>query len=265
MTSHGAPAIVMRGMEQIKHYISIQGSIGAGKSTLLCAIRKFISLHRCDATVPSHIDEQRPEKNYYLIIDEPVGEWTKKKYDMKGEMVSILDEFYKDMQAMALPFQIVAFTSRVQCTREMLNKIVPTSFKRNIVIISERSMSTDRLFFHNLCETIPDMSLSKSIYDDFFSLICDEMLKQERTMIYLPVSANVCYDRVTRRARLEETENGISEAYLSQLDKKHMEMIRDFDGKVFRLEEFQKEMPLSEIEKISQNLMSDIEKYIAVQ
>jgi deoxyadenosine/deoxycytidine kinase len=263
MTSLSA-AIVMRGMEQIKHYISIQGSIGAGKSTLLRAIRKFISFHRCDATEPSHIDEHDPKKNYYLIIDEPVGEWTKKKYEMNGQIVSILDEFYKDMQGMALPFQIVAFTSRIQCTRQMLNKIVPTSFKRNIIIISERSMSTDRLFFHNLCETMPDMSLSKSIYDEFFTLICDEMLKQERAMIYLPVSPNICFDRVTRRARLEETENGISEAYLSQLDEKHMEMIRDFKGKVFRVDEFQKEMASSEIEKISQNLMLDIEKYVAV-
>lgn len=257
----------MIGMENIKHYISTEGSIGAGKSTFLAALRKYIAKHRLDATEASHIDADDLTKDYYLIVDEPVDEWTKENYtNEEGQKISMLGAFYSDIKGMSFPFQIYTFTTRMRRLRDTLNRVVPTNFPRRIHIISERSMRSDRLFFENLCQHNDAMKLQWAIYEEFFALICDEVLKRQDALIYLPVNSKVCHSRIERRSRLQETENNISEAYLAQLDDKHTELINEFKAqhkRVFQLDEFKNDMSSDEIDAVVEKTMRAIGDFVA--
>lgn len=265
--SHSKAMIDVIGMDKIHHYISIQGSIGAGKSTFLSQLKKYVALHRIDATEASHIDYNDVNKDYYLIIDEPVDEWTKKRYTDQSRTFSILEAFYENMELMGFPFQINAFMTRLMALVNALNRIIHTDFPRRIHIISERSLSADYLFFSNVCnKNDTNLQVQWDIYERFFRLICDAIVTREDYIVYLPVPAAVCYDRVQRRNRLDSNETRITEEYLVELDEKHEAWITEFmkhsGRRVDRLNEFKEDMSVHDIERTVTKTMKRIAAFV---
>ena len=76
------------------------------------------------------------------FVEEPVDSWHHVK-DADG--VPILTNFYKDKRAYAFRFQMMAYISRLS----ILKKIVEDNNVkgRNIVIITERTLYTDKYIF----------------------------------------------------------------------------------------------------------------------
>lgn len=226
----------------IHSFISIQGSIGAGKSTLLKSIREWITENNMDATSFSRVENdsnERSEKDgnqarevvvlndnpssenvdqretfskfLFIVIDEPVDIWTQKIYDISYDKEiankSALELFYNDKSRFGFWFQVIAFTSRLRAIVNALEQVDFTSIDLelyNICIIAERSLRSDRLFFHNLYESGWITQAELKVYDDFFDLICGHVLQKEDVMIYLNTSPEKCDERITKRARKSE-------------------------------------------------------------
>lgn len=255
----------LQGIEKILTYISIQGSIGSGKSTLLKHVIQYLEEHQLDASDPNHpIIEGR---DYYLIVNEPLAKWEAEICIRDGRKISYLNEFYKDPEGMGFKFQIVTFVTRITELMESIEKIVESGNPRRIHIIAERSLRADNLFFQTVCQTNSNMEIDKSIYDTLYHLNCDKLNNREDMMIYLPTPPKTCKGRISMRDRKSETENTISEAYLSILDANHKSMVDAFErergiGSVIRLEDFNNHLTENEISTIVRQTMITIGEFV---
>ena len=219
-------------MHKIKSYISIQGNIGAGKSTRMQHIKRYIEERGLDAQHPG----PEPQSDYYLLIDEPVKSWTEERYP-EGKFGDDLEAapshtslglFYSDMERWGFTFQIKAFTSRLRLMREEIGKIssaIPENAR--IHIIADRSLRTDRLFFRNLYEQRKVTDTEWRWYNEFFDEICTDVMRRENVMIHIDTPYKKCFERLQRRNRAEEADDGML-AYLETLEGQHARMIAEF-------------------------------------
>ncbi len=229
-------------MNRITKYISIHGVIGAGKSTFIDRLKFSIKMSgQCAKTCTDFT-----LGDYYLIVDEPVDEWLRVKCSTRTfkeepepieDQKSLLDTFYADKKKYAFLFQVYAFNSRLRRIIEEMNSIHPLiPADARVHIISERSMRSDCLFFRNLYESdvgIP--GIEWFVYENFFNIICAEIIKKEDMMIYIDTDPHKCFGRLKKRDRQAETSHCTSEkedteflAYLESLDVHHKRMINEF-------------------------------------
>ena len=111
--------------------VSIEGNIGSGKSTLLENIRNFY------------------ENNTNVIfLREPVDDWEQIK-DNEGN--TMLKLFYADQEKYSFAFQMMAYISRLKILRDTIkkiqNEVLLKDCNKEYVIITERSLYTDREVF----------------------------------------------------------------------------------------------------------------------
>lgn len=231
----------MEGLQHITNYISVEGLIGAGKSTFFKFMELFMNENRMDATNPEHVDEDVPDKDYILTVEEPVDEWTAKKHLVNGVYLSMLEIFYKYREEMSFPFQCYTFPTRLDRMIQRLSQIVPTSFPRRIHLISERSLRGDRLFLKANIDTVQNPRQTAQhelyIYERFHQVICSDILKRHNKMVYIPTNPLESEERIRTRDRVGES--GIPLDYLEALNRGHLEMIQSFQDegkKVYFLE-----------------------------
>jgi deoxyadenosine/deoxycytidine kinase len=246
--------LCIKGLSQkITNFISLEGSIAAGKSTFLKHVRSYIEQGRMDATNESHLDEGDSEKDYYLVVDEPVDEWNDPIHDdpkNPGEKVSMLQLFYRNPSEMGFGFQCYTFTSRLRRLQRELRRIVKTSYPRRIHVISERSLRGDRLFLAAVMDTNPGVHSivhQLFIYNGFHATVCSSLLRVHNIILYIPTNYNNCSNRIKKRDR--KGEEGISDDYLLALDKRHQGMIAEFEGVVVVLEKLGNNLSDQEVEQ----------------
>ena len=100
-----------------------------------------------------------------------------------------------------------------------------------LILLSERSLRSDRLFFKNLYESNTVRQVEWKTYNNFFTLICNHVMKKETIMVYIKVSPEKCFERIKRRNREVESNKkggGISLEYLKELYNQHEELIDSF-------------------------------------
>ncbi len=230
--------ITMNNLNRISSFTSIQAPIGAGKSRLITAMNRLIIRRNMSAKYNENQNRSVKHKHYFIVIGEPVGEWTKPIYTtkfkneitgdpVKDEMKSSLQIFADDMMGEALGFQIMAFTSRLELIGVELGKIdqlIESGAK--IHVISERSLATDELFFRNLYDSYMVRDHHFKFYSGFYQQICASFLPLETNMIYLNTSVERCQERIITRGRKEEQNLSIS--YLQSLDDIHKKMKIEF-------------------------------------
>lgn len=192
--------------------ISIEGNIGAGKSTLLAEISREDSTFIDD----THLSKYNFEPYEIVFMQEPVGVWESVKDPTTGE--SILQLFYKDPCKYAFAFQVMAYTSRLEIFRRIVDENPECK-----LILCERSLEADCNIFAKMMRDdgmIDDVSYQvyKTLYDATAS---DFALDGA---YYLDVTPEVCLDRIAKRAR--EGESGITLEYLLKCDKYYREWLR---------------------------------------
>jgi deoxyadenosine/deoxycytidine kinase len=267
---------VMRGLEEtVTHIIALQGSIAAGKSTVAREIKRYIAENRLSATEPEHYDPSLPEKDYFLVVDEPLEVWMREdkwwRNPKNGEerAHSMLEWFYADPVAHGFEFQIYAFTTRLRAIIDALRAvaIIDSPFKRRIHLIADRWMDADALFFHTVCETYGGMEIARSIYDGFFEMICAQLMRLEDIIVYLPTPPKVCQKREEMRGRACENASSTPLQYLERLDANHHKMVERFaatDGKrVFQLDEVVEHLNDGEITVVVARLMQQLLEAVA--
>ena len=223
--------------------VSIEGNIGSGKSTLLSNLR------------------QHYENNSNVVfLKEPVDEWEKIK-DENGE--TILKKFYADQEKYSFPFQMMAYVSRIKVLRDTLKTIKTDTENKNIIIITERSLYTDKMVFAKMLYDSKKIEhVNYQIYLNWFDTFSDEFPVNK--VVYVQTSPDKCYQRIVKRSRTGE--ENIPLEYLTScsiyhdnmLDKENQECVcldqLILDGNVDIYEnENQVNEWINEIEKFTRN------------
>jgi len=174
-------------------YLVIEGNIGAGKSTFLKIIKEKLSID---------------------VVYEPTDKWQR-----EGKEDNLLDLFYKDTKRWAYTFQSYAFISRIQSQMEHQKNV---SSDRPQVY--ERSVYCDRYCFAKNCLEMGTMTeMEWHIYKEWFSWLVESYTAKPSGFVYLRTNPKVCYDRIQKRQRCEES--GVPLSYLELLHTRHEEWL----------------------------------------
>ena len=181
--------------------VSIEGNIGSGKSTLLANLRSYYE---------SNSD--------VIFLKEPVDEWEKIK-DENG--TTILEKFYGDQNKYSFPFQMMAYVSRLKVLRDALKGIDRTQ-NRRIVIITERSLYTDKMVFAKMLYDSQKIELiNYKIYLNWFDTFSEEFPVNK--VVYVKTDPEICHSRIMKRSR--EGESNIPLEYLQNCNNYHNNML----------------------------------------
>jgi deoxyadenosine/deoxycytidine kinase len=178
--------------------VSIEGNIGSGKSTLLENLRKHYS-----------------NDTHIIFLREPVDDWEKIK-DVDGN--TMLKKFYSNQEKYSFAFQMMAYISRLKILRDTIKDISCQNSNEKYVIITERSLYTDKYVFAKMLfdqGNIEDVCYQ--IYLNWF----DEFIKDFpiNYSIYVNTEPEKCYERIHKRAR--DGEEVIPLQYLQECHNYH--------------------------------------------
>jgi deoxyadenosine/deoxycytidine kinase len=174
--------------------VSFDGNIGSGKSTMMKKAHEYYK-----------------SADNVIFAEEPTEKWRQIKDNDGTEMLTL---FYQDQEKHAFKFQIMAFVSRLSGLRE----IVRANQGKNIIIITERSLYTDKDIFAKMLYDQGKMSdVEHQIYLTLFDEFAAEF--EVNNVIYIKTDPLKCYERIHLRAR--EGEEMIPLAYLEECDKYH--------------------------------------------
>lgn len=189
-------------MSNIYTIVSIEGNIGSGKSTLLANLRKYYE-----------------NNSNVVFLKEPVDEW-EKITDENGE--TILKKFYGDQEKYSFAFQMMAYVSRLKVLRDTLKTIKNDSHNKNIVIITERSLYTDKMVFAKMLYDSKKIEhVNYQIYLNWFDTFSDEFPVHK--VVYVKTSPEKCYERIVKRSRTGE--ENIPLDYLTSCSNYHDNML----------------------------------------
>ena len=204
----------------IVEFVTIDGNIGSGKSTLMKSLR-----------------DRYASNPFVIFVDEPVSDWDN-VVDENG--TTMLALFYANTKKHAFEFQMMAFISRLARFRQAYQRIngnvIWSTFVSNyhntqetpeqivcpqkFIIISERSLCTDRYIFAQMLRDSGDITLEQfTVYNKWFNEFAHEYSISK--MITIKTDYSVCNDRVISRNRAGEQ---ISLEYLQNCQKYHDKM-----------------------------------------
>jgi len=185
-------------MTEKTRIFTIDGNIGSGKSTLL-----------------NHLKEHYMNDETIIFADEPVSEW-QTICDSNG--MSMLEKFYTDQKTYSFPFQMMAYISRL----DILRKIVKAN--PNAIIITERSLHTDRLVFAKM---LFDSGLIEDVNYQIYLKWFDTFIEDYPItgVIYVKTDPSVCFDRIKQRSRTGESDIPLD--YLTKCDAYHESMMKE--------------------------------------
>jgi deoxycitidine kinase/deoxyguanosine kinase len=188
----------------MKTYIfTVEGNIGAGKTTFL-----------------ERLQREWPEAT---VVLEPVGTWMTMK---EKDGTSLLDHFYADKKRWSYTFQTAAFLTRLMDTERVLEAVQktegpptegpPTEGPR--VVITERSVLTDRYVFAEMLHDSGDMSdLEYDLYLRWYNRFATHI--PIKGILHLTTDPTISLERIGIRGR--EAETSIQKEYLEALDSQH--------------------------------------------
>ena len=180
--------------------VSVEGNIGSGKSTFLKNMKNAFS--------------KRGFENMKMVfVEEPVNQWTQIK-DENG--IDMLSKFYGNQEKYAFAFQMMAYISRLS-----LLKRAYEDNPNNTIIVTERSVNTDRYVFAKmLYDSKKIEEVEYQIYLKWFDEFISEL--PIFAMVYLHAKPEVSHTRVLKRARDGEI---ISLEYLKECYRYHEEWL----------------------------------------
>ena len=179
--------------------ISIEGNIGSGKSTLLKQL------------------QQKYEGNPNVIfLKEPVDDWDVIR-DEEG--VTMLSKFYNDKPKYSFAFQMMAYISRLANLKKVIREY---SGRHDIIIISERSLNTDKEVFAKMLFDAGFIELvNYKIYLNWFNAFIEDCPVSK--VIYVNTDPVICHQRIKKRLR--DGESNISVDYLNTCHEYHEKML----------------------------------------
>lgn len=201
-------------MQSQVQLFSIEGNIGSGKSTLLANLERHY---------------KNTDNDSIIFLKEPVDEWATIR-DENG--ITMLEKFYENQNKYSFAFQMMAYISRLSAIKSAIKSAIEKKrdegegvlFNKKIIIITERSLFTDKMVFAQMLFDSGSMEhIQHQIYLKWFGTFVDEYPVSK--IVYVKTTPSVCYDRISKRSRAGE--NQIPLEYLDQCDLYHEKMLSD--------------------------------------
>lgn len=178
--------------------ISIDGNIGSGKSTLINYL-KF---------------KYKTDQNI-TFIDEPVNQWIE-TVDQNNN--NILQCFYNDKSRWSYTFQNFAFITRATMLINAINQNKTPFYSKRKILITERSVETDRNVFAKMLYDDKFMSeLEYLIYKSWYNTLFPEI--KVNNIIYIRTLPETAFNRMNTRNRQEEA--NVPKSYIQMVHRYH--------------------------------------------
>eukprot|EP01129_Flabellula_baltica_P004891 TRINITY_DN1734_c0_g1_i1.p1 TRINITY_DN1734_c0_g1~~TRINITY_DN1734_c0_g1_i1.p1 ORF type:complete len:241 (-),score=59.63 TRINITY_DN1734_c0_g1_i1:16-738(-) len=195
-------------------------------------------------------------KEYEVIfLKEPSDEWTTvievpeeyrglvpndtiERYNEREE--TMLGLFYRDQKKYGFPFQVNAYCTRAVKLYNLVEEIVKRNDDKNYVIVTERSILSDKEIFTKMLVRSGTFPLQLvATYEMFWQLIAGRFAQMIKSVLFLDVSIDNIQTRIQKRNRDEENgDSTIPVDYLLSLGERY----NSFE------EEFQERMPFHHLD-----------------
>ena len=168
---------------------AIEGIPSAGKTTLLIRLRE-------------RNEHQNSLERKIVFVDEPVSLW-ETIVDENG--VNLIENYYRDIQKFAFPFQMAACISRYAALRKTVEE------NPGAIIVMERSLLADKFVFATMLRDSGDIEqIHFRIYLEMYEIfVADYPING---VIFMNTTPEECHERMKIRAR--PGEESVSLEYL---------------------------------------------------
>jgi deoxyadenosine/deoxycytidine kinase len=219
--------------------VSIEGNIGSGKSTLLENLRKYYN-----------------NNTRVIFLREPVDDWEKIK-DSQGN--TMLKKFYADQEKYSFAFQMMAYISRLKILRDTIKDIVSQNINQQYIIITERSLYTDK---HVFAKMLHDQGKIEDVCYQIYLNWFEEFAKDFpiNYSVYVKTDPTKCYERIHKRSR--DGEEVIPLAYLQDCHNYHEEFLNENTGIKSKKRVLDGNVDIYENEKIVDKWIEQINEFI---
>ena len=176
-----------------KYIFSIEGNIGSGKTTVI-----------------HHL--QRLYGEQVILVEEPVKDWQ----NLEGE--NLLDKKNKDLNRWGYSFEAYVLITK-------MNELTKVAFNDKKIILIERCMLTDKVFFDLNVENGLSNPMEEAMFKNLYEFLSKNVYPKLSGIIYLDTPVDECIHRMILRGRKEE--KSITKEYLQQLDDNFKKVIKD--------------------------------------
>ena len=190
--------------------VGFSAVIGVGKTSLIERLKKTCALQRA-------LKEEHGLHPFVVFVLEPEGMWEE---NINGVLTNWLQEFYKDRDMNAHPFQTIVFDTHVTVVEEAVQKAREECAPgQDIVIVVERTMY-DQLLFWKL-QVDDALKTTTPIFDAAYMKIWKRwcrFIPQVSLIFFLKTRAlRTTMERLSRR----QGGDGVPLEYQQKLLKKH--------------------------------------------
>ena len=176
-----------------KYIFSIEGNIGSGKTTVI-----------------HHL--QRLYGDQVILVEEPVKDWQ----NLEGE--NLLDKKNKDLNRWGYSFEAYVLITK-------MNELTKVAFNDKKIILIERCMLTDKVFFDLNVENGLSNPMEEAMFKNLYEFLSKNVYPKLSGIIYLDTPVDECIHRMILRGRKEE--KSITKEYLQQLDDNFKKVIKE--------------------------------------
>ena len=176
-----------------KYIFSIEGNIGSGKTTII-----------------HHLQEIYGDQ--VVLVEEPVKDWQ----NLKGE--NLLKKKNDDLNRWGYSFEAYVLITK-------MNELTKVAFSDKKIILIERCMLTDKVFFDLNVENGFSNPMEEAMFKNLYEFLSNNVYPKLSGIIYLDTPVEECINRMIKRGR--KAEKSLTKEYLTQLDDNFKKVIKE--------------------------------------
>jgi deoxyadenosine/deoxycytidine kinase len=176
-----------------KYIFSIEGNIGSGKTTII-----------------HHLQEIYGDQ--VVLVEEPVKDWQ----NLKGE--NLLKKKNDDLNRWGYSFEAYVLITK-------MNELTKEAFSDKKIILIERCMLTDKVFFDLNVENGFSNPMEEAMFKNLYEFLSNNVYPKLSGIIYLDTPVEECINRMIKRGR--KAEKSLTKEYLTQLDDNFKKVIKE--------------------------------------
>ena len=176
-----------------KYIFSIEGNIGSGKTTVIRHLQQIYG-------------------DQVVLVEEPVKDWQ----NLEGE--NLLKKKNDDLNRWGYSFEAYVLITK-------MNELTKVAFSDKKIILIERCMLTDKVFFDINVENGFSNPMEEAMFKNLYEFLSNNVYPKLSGIIYLDTPVEECINRMIKRGRKEE--KSLTKEYLTQLDDNFKKVIKE--------------------------------------
>ena len=176
-----------------KYIFSIEGNIGSGKTTVIRHLQQIYG-------------------DQVVLVEEPVKDWQ----NLEGE--NLLKKKNDDLNRWGYSFEAYVLITK-------MNELTKVAFSDKKIILIERCMLTDKVFFDINVENGFSNPMEEAMFKNLYEFLSNNVYPKLTGIIYLDTPVEECIQRMKERGRKEE--ETLKPDYLKQLDEHFKKVVNE--------------------------------------